>query len=225
MSDDATCVNCPVNENCGRWDDDSNPECPARTRERLLSEVLGKAVFVMKRVKDGRLLPEELGPYIKDMHRVVTGQAITKTDKNWLGLSKEQSEDVYKFAMKRSGEIQKGYTDKPESGNEEPQPDTVYMILCTGCKILWTQESVSWDENKQVKRCRGCNSDKLKTVELTGTRCSRCGTYQFNTPNGVSCSQGHGGAPSKEDVFAKISADAHKSVRRLSQQYDKDEIE
>jgi len=33
----------------------------------------------------------------------------------------------------------------------------------------------------------------------TGEHCSVCGEPQFDTPSGVTCSNGHGGAPSKED--------------------------
>lgn len=36
-------------------------------------------------------------------------------------------------------------------------------------------------------------------LEMTGKHCAECGEPQFNTPAGVTCKNGHGGAPSREE--------------------------
>jgi len=39
---------------------------------------------------------------------------------------------------------------------------------------------------------------------VTGLICSVCGAPQFDTPSGISCGNGHGGAPSATSVFDGI---------------------
>lgn len=36
-------------------------------------------------------------------------------------------------------------------------------------------------------------------VKATGKNCSKCGNPQYDTPHGLTCDKGHGGAPSKEE--------------------------
>jgi hypothetical protein len=58
--------------------------------------------------------------------------------------------------------------------------------------------------------------DILSTPTPAGTRCSMCGEEQYNTPSGVTCKNGHGGAdPIDEDQneFEQFTAETVDSVR------------
>jgi len=75
----------------------------------------------------------------------------------------------------------------------------------------WVHKDETQCEAEPQKFCKGCNElqhDKEicdcgykyeVREEETGTTCSVCNEPQFESPCGITCRNGHGGAPSKED--------------------------
>ncbi len=51
------------------------------------------------------------------------------------------------------------------------------------------------NKNYSKKRQQRDNEDDKNESKFSGTRCSECLEPQFYTPSGVTCSNGHGGAP------------------------------
>ena len=49
------------------------------------------------------------------------------------------------------------------------------------------------------ERVKRTFDNKIDGMRLTGTNCSVCGKPQYESPGGVTCENGHGGAPAKED--------------------------
>lgn len=53
------------------------------------------------------------------------------------------------------------------------------------------EDDIAWKQRRVIKLRRMLS----ETVEDTDTTCSVCGSRQFNTTSGVTCPNGHGGAP------------------------------
>jgi len=74
---------------------------------------------------------------------------------------------------------------------------SVRSSFCREFDILLTKFIQRWHLDKDQHNF--ASGEPSLSLDYTGTHCSVCGESQFKTPSGIVCSNGHGGAPSKED--------------------------
>jgi hypothetical protein len=76
---------------------------------------------------------------------------------------------------------------------EVPIPEES-VIPVTVAKVVESEDPVNLEDDFP-----GDPIKKVTDFPATGTRCSVCGEPQYKTPHGVTCVNGHGGAPPLED--------------------------
>lgn len=73
----------------------------------------------------------------------------------------------------------------------------------------WDIETQQWvlEDTFDMSYCRSCESEsntgsnlKTEPIEETNTFCSVCHSPQFQSPGGITCSNGHGGADPAEEI-------------------------
>jgi hypothetical protein len=78
------------------------------------------------------------------------------------------------------------------------QLEMVNLLRALPSQLVPIQNEQYPDRREEIEP--SINSASSTDIKYTGTRCAKCGEDQFDTPSGITCKNGHGGADSIDDA-------------------------